>query len=175
MLTLVNSTQFTETVDGLSTIRAFGWQPYYLQRNQELTDNAQKPFYLLHMIQKWLGLVLDLMIAALAVLVVGIIVALRRHVSVGFSGVSLTQIMGLTGYIKLLIQFWTSMETSLGAVHRIKQFVGETPREDDGNEQSKLPKNWPPKGEIVLQDVCAVYRWVAVPKHHTFRYRSIAC
>jgi hypothetical protein len=49
-----------------------------------LVDNAEKPFYLLLMIQKWLVLLLGLMIAALAVLVVSIIVALRRHVSVGF-------------------------------------------------------------------------------------------
>ena len=158
MLTLVDSTQFLETLEGLSSVRAFGWQEVYVQRNHVLVDNAQKPFYLLCMIQKWLALVLDLMIAGLAVLVVGIIVALRRDVSVGFSGVSLTQIMGLTGYIKLLIQFWTSMETSLGAVSRVKQFVSETPNERTAGEQSKAPKSWPTRGEIVFNDVYAVYR-----------------
>ena len=110
------------------------------------------------MIQKWLGLVLDFIIAALAVLVVGIIVALRSDVSVGFSGVSLTQIMSLTGFIKLLIQFWTSMETSLGAVQRIKLFASETPDEHKMGEQLKAPENWPGRGEIVLNDVSAVYR-----------------
>jgi ABC-type multidrug transport system fused ATPase/permease subunit len=158
MLRPINSTQFLETLEGLSTIRAFGWQQSYVQHHQVLVDNAQKPFYLLFMIQKWLVLVLDLMIAALAVLVVSVIVALRRDVSVGFSGVSLTQIMGLTGYIKLLIQFWTSMETSLGAVFRVKQFVSEAPNERKTGEQLIAPKSWPTKGEIVLNDVCAVYR-----------------
>ena len=129
-----------------------------MQQNHVLVDNAQRPFYLLFMIQKWLALVLDLIIAALAVLVVGIIVALRKDVSVGFSGVSLTQIMSLTGYVKLLIQFWTSMETSLGAVHRIKQFASDTPDEHETGEQSRAPESWPARGEVVLDDVCAVYR-----------------
>jgi ATP-binding cassette, subfamily C (CFTR/MRP), member 1 len=59
------------------------------------------------MIQKWLILVLDLIMIALAVLVVGIAVALRNTISPGFTGVSLTQIISFTIYLKMKILSWT--------------------------------------------------------------------
>lgn len=43
--------QFIETLGGLATIRAFGWQHALQRRNHELLDTSQKPFYLLACIQ----------------------------------------------------------------------------------------------------------------------------
>ncbi|KAF2155055.1 ABC transporter [Myriangium duriaei CBS 260.36] len=151
-------TQFMESLSGLATIRAFGWQDQCVDRNHDLIDRAQKPFYLLFMVQKWLALVLDLLVMALAVVVVGVIVALRDKVSVGFSGVSLTQLISFTGYLKLLILFWTSMETSLGAVMRIKQFSEQTPREHDEDDDGQPFSEWPATGSVSLRDVSVVYR-----------------
>ena len=155
-----SSTQFMESVDGLATIRAFRWQVPALERNQSLVDRAQKPFYLLSMAQKWLALVLDLIVTALAVLVVGVVVALRDIVSLGFSGVSLIQIISITGYLRLLILFWTQLETSLGAVMRIKQFCESTPDENLDDSEGEVPIDWPATGDISLRSVSVSYRYV---------------
>jgi len=149
-----------ESVDGLATIRAFRWQVPALERNQSLVDRAQKPFYLLSMAQKWLALVLDLIVTALAVLVVGVVVALRDIVSLGFSGVSLIQIISITGYLRLLILFWTQLETSLGAVMRIKQFCESTPDENLDDSEGEVPIDWPATGDISLRSVSVSYRYV---------------
>ncbi|KAF2708669.1 hypothetical protein K504DRAFT_491353 [Pleomassaria siparia CBS 279.74] len=60
--------------------------------SNDLVDGSQKPFYLVYtVIQRWLSLVLDLIIAALAVMVVGgVSVGFRDAISPGFTGVSLT-------------------------------------------------------------------------------------
>ncbi|KYG46940.1 hypothetical protein M433DRAFT_64146 [Acidomyces richmondensis BFW] len=150
-------TQFLETLDGLSTVRGFRWQHSYIQNNYALVDNAQKPYYLLLMIQKWLALVLDLIVAALAVLLVGITVALRSRISIGFTGVALIQIISLTGFIKMMILFFTSMETSLGAVNRIMQFTNKTEKERTTGSEIIVPPNWPMFGQIILSNVSAVY------------------
>ena len=146
-----------ETLDGLATVRAFSWQKSYIEHNQELVDGSQKPFYLMYTIQRWLSLVLDLMIGSLAVLVVGIAVALRDTVSPGFTGVSLTQIISFTSYLKLMIMFWTQMETSIGAVARIRQFNADTPNENLPNENNEPPSQWPDKGKIYITDLSATY------------------
>lgn len=141
-------------------MRGFRWQHSYIQNNYALVDNAQKPYYLLLMIQKWLALVLDLIVAALAVLLVGITVALRSRISIGFTGVALIQIISLTGFIKMMILFFTSMETSLGAVNRIMQFTNKTEKERTTGSEIIVPPNWPMFGQIILSNVSAVYQYV---------------
>jgi ATP-binding cassette, subfamily C (CFTR/MRP), member 1 len=149
--------QFLETIEGLVTIRAFGWEGKAIERNQTLIDRAQRPYYLLLMIQQWLTLVLDLIVTALAVLIAGLAVRLRGEVNVGLTGVSLVQLITLAETMKLLIQFWTQLETSIGAVARIKNFSEETPDENLPGETQLLPQQWPGAGEVRMERISASY------------------
>lgn len=150
-------TQFLETLSGLTTIRAFGWAKPALDLNHELVDRSQQPFYLLLMVQQWLTLVLNLVTAALAVLIVGLAVRLRDSVSVGLTAVSLIQLITLAENLKSLIQFWTSLETSIGAVARIKNFSEETPDERLPGEVQTPPTDWPARGGIEIRSLSASY------------------
>ncbi|KAK4076517.1 hypothetical protein Purlil1_12630 [Purpureocillium lilacinum] len=150
-------TQFLETLAGLPTLRAFGWAAPAVARNHALVDASQRPFYLLVMVQRWLVLVLDLVTAALALLVVGFAVRLRGSVSVGLTGVSLVQLISLSETLNMLMQFWTSIETSIGAVARIKQFAEETPEESRPGEDLTPPEDWPSQGHLVISNLSASY------------------
>lgn len=150
-------TQFLETLSGLATLRAFNWCAAAIEKNHELVDRSQRPFYLLIMVQRWLVLVLDLVTTALALIVVGFAVHLRGSVSVGLTGVSLVQLISLSETLNMLIQFWTSIETSIGAVARIKQFAEETGEENLPGEVHEPPASWPDRGEIVIEDLSASY------------------
>lgn len=103
---------------------------------------------------------MDLIITALALVVVGVIVALRDTISPGFSAVSLTQIISITGYMKLLIMFWTQLETSLGAVMRIQQFIQDNPKENSLGTERTHPPDWPKSGSISVRDATVVYPYV---------------
>lgn len=85
---------FVETLEGLSTIRAFDWQSSAVKRCRYLLDESQKPFYLLLCVQSWLNLVLDLIVAAESVIVVSLAITLRTHTNAAFLGVSLNNILG---------------------------------------------------------------------------------
>jgi ABC-type multidrug transport system fused ATPase/permease subunit len=156
----VCSTQFVETINGLATIRAFSWQQSSINHNYDLVDRSQKPFYLMYMIQRWLALVIDLVIGSLAVLVVGIAVALRGTISPGFTGVSMTQIISFTSYLKLMVMFWAQMETSIGAVARIRLFSANTPDENRKGEDVEPPPKWPAEGKVEISNLSASYKWV---------------
>lgn len=150
-------TQFLETLSGLATIRAFGWGDAVIQANHALVDRSQRPFYLLMIVQRWLVLVLDLTTAALALLLVGLAVRLRGEVDVGLTGVSLVQLISLSETVNMLIQFWTSIETSIGAVARIKQFAEETGEESLPGETQEPPPRWPEQGAIQISNLSASY------------------
>lgn len=154
---------FLETLSGLVTIRAFGWTKDMEKRNMAFLDASQRPFYLLYCIHRWLALVVDLLVAALAVILVALIVRFRRYADAGFVGVALINIMTFNMTLSSVIKNWTAIETSLGAVSRIKSFENSTPSEKLLQESQEVPPEWPSKGSIVISDISACYRLDQVP------------
>ncbi|KAI1313225.1 P-loop containing nucleoside triphosphate hydrolase protein [Xylaria venustula] len=148
---------FIESLSGLVTIRAFGWTEAYTNKTNKLLDQSQKPFYLLLCIQRWLVLVLDFVVAGLAILLVGLAVALRSKINPGFLGIALVQLTSLSQALTNLVQFWTLLETSLGAISRIKDFSENTPRESTAEELNEPPLHWPQDGALTFDSVSASY------------------
>ena len=58
------------------------------------------------------------------------------------------------------------LETSLGAISRLKDFEAETEKEGKEGENINPPENWPSKGLIQIQNVTAAYKFV---------YDSVCC
>jgi ATP-binding cassette subfamily C (CFTR/MRP) protein 1 len=82
-------THFLESLAGIVTIRSFGWSSAYRKRNNEQLDQSQVPFYILFQVQNWLNLVLELAVAGLVTVIVGLAVALRSKVDPGYLGLGL--------------------------------------------------------------------------------------
>ena len=150
-------THFIETLEGLSTIRAFGWQTAYMEKNHELLDLSQKPFYMLYCIQRWLNLVLDLLVAGLAILLMTIAVELSSRTSGAALGVALVNVLTFNQSLALLVTSWTQMETSLGAISRVKSLAAEVKPEDCAREICDLPSSWPALGSMAFDNVSASY------------------
>lgn len=152
-------THFIESLAGMVTIRAFSWVNASTSRMLSMLDRAQRPFYLLLCIQRWLSLVLNLVVAALTILLVGTAFALRSKVNPGLLGIALVMMIDLGEVLSGLIQNWTLLETSLGAVSRIKEFSEETPREE--NDEAHLIRDqfhdWPSRGDIEFVDASIAY------------------
>ena len=90
---------FLETPEGLATIRAFGWQTQTAKTNLKRLDASQRPYYLLNCIQRWLNLVLDLIVAALAVIIIALAVRLRLSTSIVNNVLTFNQVLsGLVNY-----------------------------------------------------------------------------
>ena len=151
-------THISETSAGVTTIRAFGWQTQVREKMLDLLNVSQRPFYLLLCIQRWLNLVLDLVTAALAVIVVAVAIMVSGTSSAGSVGVSLLNVLTFTSNLSELIVAWTALETALGAVARCRNFERSTASEDKPCESSDPPAEWPMKGELVFDNVSAAYQ-----------------
>lgn len=147
---------FLETLEGVVTIRAFGWEEEARKQHSRLLDTAQSPYYLLSCIQRWLKLVLDLIVAAPAVLVVGLAVSQRGTTSAGLLGVALTNVLGFSQSLTRLVTEWTTLETSLGAVARVRSFATTTEQEAP-SEISTTPQNLVTRGAVEFSRVHAKY------------------
>ncbi|KAL2157845.1 hypothetical protein VTH06DRAFT_4897 [Thermothelomyces fergusii] len=148
---------FEESLSGVATIRAFQWQDKLSEKNHELLDRSQRPFYLLFSVQRWLTLVLDLVVAAIAVLLVVLVVALRGTLAAGGVGLALLNVIQFSQNIKLLVSFWTTLETHIGSVARIKSFTESAVPEDLPEENQQPPPGWPSAGAIEFDKLSASY------------------
>lgn len=122
-------------------------------------DHSQEPFYLLHMAQRWLQLVLGLVMAGLAIVIASVAVVLRDKVAVGVVGVAFLNVTTLGSTLTNLVVAWTSLETSLGAIARISIFVRDTPDEerDESSKRVVLGQEWRRNGHIRWENVFATY------------------
>jgi len=137
---------------GAVTIRAFGWQSFYEARASALADRSQQPAYLQNCIQSWLGFVLNTTVAVLAVILVATVVTWRDRLDInaGGVGVSLIILIGLSQTLARLIRTWTTLESSVGAVARVRRFVTET-KSEDVPDRDAAPE-WPRGGGAVEFD-----------------------
>ncbi len=72
---------FIASFAGLTALRAYGWTRAAEDENMRCLNNSQRPYYLLYCVQRWLTLNLNLMVAGLATLLIGVSVALRDRIS----------------------------------------------------------------------------------------------
>ncbi|KAF4450880.1 hypothetical protein F53441_6057 [Fusarium austroafricanum] len=154
---------FLETIDGLATIRAFGWTHAYADKALTRIDEAQKPSYLLNCIQRWLTLVLDMVVAFLTIILVVFAVALRDKIDPSLLGIALVNMMRLGANMKGIILNWSILETSLGAIARIRMFCSSAPNEHKTNEDNQPGELWPRQGSVEVKNVDVQYEQTTEP------------
>ena len=66
--------------------------------------------------------------------------------------------MTIGEYLGAIIISWTSLETSIGAVSRLKRFSEDVKSEDFPGEDQECPLLWPDNGSLEIVNVSASYR-----------------
>lgn len=90
---------------------------------------SQAPAYLLWIAhaQSWLQMILDLVVACLAVIVIGAAVGTRTNAKANALRLTLLNMVSLEDTLNKLTTASTSLETSMGAMARIESFTETTP------------------------------------------------
>lgn len=149
--------QFLEALSGLPSIRAYGWTEHYRVQNRVALDMSQRPYYMLYCIQRWLNLVLDLVVAGIAVSVVAIATSMRGSPSLNLLGIALFNVVNFSWTLQSLVTEWTGLESSIGAVSRIRSYVEDATTEDQEFECDPVPSYWPSRGDVEIRGVSASY------------------
>jgi ATP-binding cassette, subfamily C (CFTR/MRP), member 1 len=150
---------FSESIAGLRTIRAFGWNNHFVSKAQVLLSDYTAPKYMTTIIQNWITNVLQLMVAGLTVTVVGVAVALKAKggVNAGLVGVALLGLTGMASQVWMFVLNWANFESDLTALTRIREFSQNTPVEKDDGHGDVAP-SWPEKGVVEFRNATASWR-----------------
>lgn len=97
------------------------------------------------------------MVTALAVIMMVLIVKLRGSVNSGYVGLAILNVIGFGQSLAWIIRQWTSLETSIGAISRLKSFTTTTPSENLAGEDQHVHDSWPENGGIEFKNLSASY------------------
>lgn len=107
------------------------------------------------MAQQWLNLVLELVVMAMAAVLTTL--AVRLESNSGFAGAALVSLMSFGDSLSGIVLSYTKLETSIGAICRLKTFNEAVKPEDRDEEDIVPPEPWPQSGVIEMHGVSASY------------------
>jgi hypothetical protein len=61
--------------------------------------------------------------------------------------------------VSAFVSGWTVLETSLGAIARLRNFEANTKVEAQEGEDTEPPIDWPSKGLVEIKNVTAAYKY----------------
>ncbi|KAJ5953836.1 hypothetical protein N7501_008115 [Penicillium viridicatum] len=150
-------TNFLDTGSGIVTIRAFDWKDKFENENVKSLDLSQKPFYILLSLQCWLKMTMDCIIAIFAVILIAFTVLYRNTTTGADLGVALNLLIVANTTLLRLVQSWTSLETSLGSISRLKSIQDCVPSEDDVGGTLDPGLQWPSAGNLQVNGISVAY------------------
>ncbi|XP_024411181.2 ATP-binding cassette sub-family C member 2 [Desmodus rotundus] len=148
---------FSETVSGLSVIRAFQHQQRFLKHNEVLIDTNQKCVFSWIISNRWLAVRLEL-VGNLIVFFSSLMMVIYRDTLSGDTvGFVLSNALNITQTLNWLVRMTSEIETNIVAVERITEYINlenEAPWVTD----KRPPAGWPSKGEIQFHNYQVRYR-----------------
>ncbi|XP_078069644.1 ATP-binding cassette sub-family C member 10 [Mustelus asterias] len=152
-------TQFSETLTGLTTIRAFRAVARFEEENSRRLELNQRCLYTGNVAVQWLDIRLQ-MIGVTVVTSIAIIAVIEHGLkrgNPGLVGLALSYALSITNLLSAVVASFTQTEMQMVSVERLDEYTTEIPIEpQEGNVE--VPSSWPQHGVIVFQDAVLSYQ-----------------
>lgn len=147
---------FSETAEGLTTIRAFRHESRFKQRMLELTDTNNIAYLFLSAANIWLEVRMDYLGAC--IVLTAAITSITEGPNSGLVGLGLLYALTITNYLNWVVRNLADLEVQMGAVKKVHSFLNMESENYDGYlDASQVPKDWPQEGEIKIENLCVRY------------------
>ncbi|XP_077324820.1 ATP-binding cassette sub-family C member 9 isoform X1 [Lithobates pipiens] len=147
---------FSETAEGLTTIRAFRHESRFKQRMLELTDTNNLAYLFLSAANRWLEVRTDYLGAC--IVLTAAITSITSGMNAGVVGLGLTYALTVTNYLNWVVRNLADLEVQIGAVKKVNSFLNiESECYEGSMDPQQVPDDWPKTGEIQISDLCVRY------------------
>ncbi|KAF8318510.1 P-loop containing nucleoside triphosphate hydrolase protein [Clavulina sp. PMI_390] len=147
---------FSELVNGIATVRAFGAERFMMDRTYKRLDRVQAAFYYYWMGNRWLLYRLDSMGAF--VVLFATLISISSGISSGMAGIVISSSTGLIMNLYWLIRFYTDVEQSMNSVERVHEYM-DIPSEPAAIiKDHRPPAYWPSSaGGVSVENLVLKY------------------
>jgi ATP-binding cassette subfamily C (CFTR/MRP) protein 1 len=149
---------FSETLTGLSTIRAYSREGYFIHENHKKIDINQKANYPQLVSQRWLAVRLEAIGAVLIFTASIFLIIAKGTIEPGLAGLALTYALQVTGALSWTVRQATETENSMNAIERLVYYTESIESEAPEIIPTNRPTNWPRDGKIEFVNFDMRYR-----------------
>ncbi|KAL7753416.1 hypothetical protein RI367_001191 [Sorochytrium milnesiophthora] len=148
--------QFSETIEGLTSVRAYQQAARFTSLIEDKIDVSNKPLYNQVAINRWLGVHLQL-ISSLVLFASAFFAILTPTSNTKLVGVSIISAQDMSWMLIMIVRLFCDLETNCVSVERIKEY-SELPTEAAEETALALPDSWPSAGRVRFADYSTAYR-----------------
>ncbi|ETK86029.1 hypothetical protein F441_09439 [Phytophthora nicotianae CJ01A1] len=153
---------FTDTLDGLTVLRAARKQQQYIHGYGVRLNRSQRVSFLSSTTGAWFGLRLDMLGVCVTSFVAVFAVAdfnITGTVNPGILGLTLTYALPIVGKLNAILNSFVDSERQMIAVERVKEYTDLDPEEAvvGAEDTGKLPNVWPTAGHISIKALTVTY------------------
>ncbi|XP_030388257.1 canalicular multispecific organic anion transporter 2-like [Scaptodrosophila lebanonensis] len=149
---------FSETLTGVSTIRAFSVKNRFINESDAKVDKNQAFKYPSMISNRWLAVRLE-MLGNMIILFTSLFAVLGGQTNPALVGLSVTYAMQVTQILNWLVRTISDVETNIVSVERIKEY-SESKQEAPWEQEQDMSKskNWPEEGCVSFENLKVRYR-----------------
>ncbi|XP_078129230.1 ATP-binding cassette sub-family C member 2 [Sander vitreus] len=148
---------FSETVLGLSVIRAYGHQERFLKHNEIIIDKNIKSVYPWIVSNRWLAIRLEFL-GNLVVFFSSLFAVISRDsLDSGLVGLSISYSLNVTQTLNWLVRMTSELETNIVAVERVSEYT-KLENEAKWITDTRPPEKWPEAGRLQFDNYKVRYR-----------------
>ncbi|KAF8527278.1 P-loop containing nucleoside triphosphate hydrolase protein [Gautieria morchelliformis] len=153
-------TSFSETLAGISTIRAFGQQNIFIVENQRRIDRNQMCYLPAMSVNRWLAVRLETMGASLILITAFLACAalVTTGVNAGLVGLVLSYGLSSTNTFNWFVRSASEVEQNVVSVERILHQADVTPEAPEHIPEAQPEEEWPSKGAVEFKSYSMRYR-----------------
>ena len=143
---------FTETISGVATIRAFGASRQFLQVMMDCIDANVRPFFYSWSVNRWVSARFSISSATINFAACAFTLWNIGKIDVALAGFGFSFVLMFTDSMFWGIRQYTNLEMSFNAIERIVEFM-EMDQEAPAITGIRPPPQWPIQGAIEVKDL----------------------
>ncbi|KAF0730173.1 hypothetical protein Ae201684P_013302 [Aphanomyces euteiches] len=148
----------SETINGITTIRAFGMTRTFATKSREVLDHNQSYFMIYRASSRWLQMRLDWVSTVVLAGVSFISVASKSSIGVTAAGLGLTYASQMSSFLSRVTMNLCTIENIMTCVERLEHYNSLDTEGDTCEEMEATPAEWPAQGTISFESYSVRYR-----------------
>lgn len=148
---------FSESLNGVATIRAYGVELRFMKQNLQAIDNNNRPFFYLWVANRWLSFRVDAVGSLVMFFSAVFIMISVGKIDAGLAGLSLSYAIAFSESALWIVRLYANVEMNMNSVERLQEYLDIDQEPAYEIPETEPRESWPEKGAISVNNVSLRY------------------